>query len=217
ESESYEAGEAVVQHILNLLDGTLVHYDNEPWIDTVAKFRNFRERELARNPRYVSLLDEALVIVRDILDKYSKFGAHVPIQGFHIMCEDQFPEATQFIIDVAKRYNIVVTEYPGPLKTGLSLLKSQEPNVVAVLMGSRASDPRGRYMRSAVEWTDEDWPRVLRVCPILSWSYRDVWSMLRGLCIPYCALYDMGYTSLGSRSTTTKNPLLKCVEKDGSV
>ncbi|KAK6732562.1 hypothetical protein RB195_016746 [Necator americanus] len=244
ESESYEAGEAVVQHILNLLDGTLVHYDNEPWIDTVAKFRNFRERELARNPRYVSLLDEALVIVRDILNKYSleqvtlsfnggkdctvllhllriavdeKFGAHVPIQGFHIMCEDQFPEATQFIIDVAKRYNIVVTEYPGPLKTGLSLLKSQEPNVVAVLMGSRASDPRGRYMRSAVEWTDEDWPRVLRVCPILSWSYRDVWSMLRGLCIPYCALYDMGYTSLGSRSTTTKNPLLKCVEKDGSV
>ncbi|KIH43795.1 hypothetical protein ANCDUO_26193, partial [Ancylostoma duodenale] len=39
-------------------------------------------------------------------------------------------------------YNIVVTEYPGPLKTGLGLLKDEQPNIVAVFMGSRATDPR---------------------------------------------------------------------------
>ncbi|EYB85990.1 hypothetical protein Y032_0287g1452 [Ancylostoma ceylanicum] len=244
ESESNESGQAVVQDILKLLEGTIVHYDSEPWVDTVTKFYSFRERELAKNPAFVAKLDEALDIVRKIVEEYpleqimlsfnggkdctvllhmlrlvidEKYGADIPMQGFHILCEDQFPEATQFIIDVAKRYNIVVTEYPGPLKTGLALLKDEQPNIVAVLMGSRASDPRGKYMKSAVQWTDEDWPRVLRVCPILSWSYKDVWAALRGLCIPYCSLYDMGYTSLGGRSTTVRNPLLKCVGKDGTV
>ncbi|KAK6017394.1 phosphoadenosine phosphosulfate reductase family protein, partial [Ostertagia ostertagi] len=145
-----------------------------------------------------------------------KYGPDVQIQGFHIMVEDQFPEATQFIIDAARNYNIVVTEYPGPLKSGLEALKKEQPNVVAVLMGSRGTDPHGKYMKSPVEWTDPDWPKVLRVCPILAWSYRDVWMTLRELCIPYCPLYDMGYTSLGGRSTTVKNPLLKITGKDGS-
>ncbi|VDM67750.1 unnamed protein product, partial [Strongylus vulgaris] len=196
---------------------TIVHYDSEPWIDTVAKFHDFRERELSSKPSFVAALDEALELLRKVLDEYPKYGADVPIQGFHILCEDQFPEATQFIIDVAKRYNIVVTEYPGPLKTGLAQLKDEQPYVIAVLMGSRASDPCGKYMKSNLQWTDDDWPRVLRVCPILSWSYRDVWAALRGLCIPYCSLYDMGYTSLGGRSTTIRNPLLRSVGKDGTV
>ncbi|CAJ0608271.1 unnamed protein product [Cylicocyclus nassatus] len=200
ESESNEAGDAVVEGISKLLDGTIVHYDSEPWHDTVTKFHDFRERERHGNPDYVTALDEALEVLRKALEQYpleqitlsfnggkdctvllhllrvavdEKYGSDVPIQGFHIMVEDQFPEATQFIIDVAKRYNIVVTEYPGPLKTGLAQLKNEQPEVVAVLMGSRASDPCGKYMKSVVQWTDDDWPRVLRICPILSWSYRD--------------------------------------------
>ncbi|PIO63165.1 phosphoadenosine phosphosulfate reductase family protein [Teladorsagia circumcincta] len=86
-----------------------------------------------------------LHLFRLAVDK--KFGPNVEIQGFHIMVEDQFPEATQFIIDAARNYNIVVTEYPGPLKSGLEALKKEQPNVVAVLMGSRGTDPHGKYMK----------------------------------------------------------------------
>ncbi|VDL73992.1 unnamed protein product [Nippostrongylus brasiliensis] len=243
ESESSESGQEVANAVLDLLEDTVVHYDEQSWLDTVEKFSRFRQRQGLRDPKFVALLQESMEVVNQILEKYTldqitlsfnggkdctvllhllrlavdeKYGPDVEIQGFHIMCEDQFPEATQFIIDIAKRYNVVVKEYPGPLKTGLELLKNEQPSVIAVFMGSRASDPRGKYMRSPIEWTDADWPKVLRVCPILSWSYSDVWTTLRGLCIPYCPLYDMGYTSLGGRSNTVKNPLLKYVGKDGT-
>ncbi|PIO60546.1 hypothetical protein TELCIR_17956 [Teladorsagia circumcincta] len=129
ESESSESGQAVTDAIYGILEDAVVHYDEEPWVDTVVKFNRFRERELPKNPEYVTRLNDALVVIDDLLEQYPKFGPNVEIQGFHIMVEDQFPEATQFIIDAARK--------------------------------------------SPVEWTDPDWPRVLRVCPILPWSYRD--------------------------------------------
>ena len=48
----------------------------------------------------------------------------------------------------------------------------------------------------------------MRAHPILSWDYQQVWQFLVGFGLPYCKLYDMGYTSIGSRFDTEKNALL---------
>ena len=63
--------------------------------------------------------------------------------------------------------------------------------------------------------TDGDWPRVMRVHPVLDWSYGQVWAFVRGLCLPYPSLYDRGYTSLGNPDNTRPNPALSYTTEAG--
>lgn len=57
--------------------------------------------------------------------------------------------------------------------------------------------------------TDSNWPQVMRVNPILEWDYSNVWEFLRTLQIPYCSLYDRGYTSIGNSKNTVFNSALR--------
>ena len=81
-------------------------------------------------------------------------------------------------------------------------------NVKSMIVGIRHSDPYGNTLKYE-QMTDHNWPKFLRIHPILHWNYVDIWDFLIGCNVEYCEMYDEGYTSLGGINTTVPNPLLK--------
>ena len=77
-------------------------------------------------------------------------------------------------------------------------------------MGSRRTDP---YCSELQEVSASDvqkgYPQFDRINPIIDWTYTQVWSFLRAYSLPYCKLYEQGYTYLGNKSNTLKNPCLQ--------
>ncbi|KAJ2993776.1 hypothetical protein HDV02_002083 [Globomyces sp. JEL0801] len=87
----------------------------------------------------------------------------------------------------------------GSMKDGLKVYLNSNPKVKAIIIGTRKGDPFSEKMITQ-QPTDGDWPYVIRIHPILDWTYKDVWMAIRELNIPYCTLYDIG--------NTLPNPLL---------
>ncbi|KZT22951.1 adenine nucleotide alpha hydrolases-like protein [Neolentinus lepideus HHB14362 ss-1] len=94
------------------------------------------------------------------------------------------------------------------MRRALEQYKVKFPNVEAILVGTRKGDPHGATLQFR-NTCDPGWPQFERIHPIINWSYSDVWVFLRTLDVPYCALYDEGYTSIGSTYNTFPNPALK--------
>jgi FAD synthetase len=76
----------------------------------------------------------------------------------------------------------------------------------AIILGTRRGDPNARDQDFFCP-SSEGWPAFMRINPILDWTYSDVWTFLRSCALPYCDLYNQGYTSLGSRHNTIRNRL----------
>lgn len=136
------------------------------------------------------------------------------LKSLHITIPDTFGQLVEFVNESYRRYNLDAIEIEGPdFKTALQGLKNSHPKMDAILMGTRRSDIS--YQLGHFERTDEDWPQFMRVNPILDWSYRHVWDYLVKLQVPYCKLYDHGYTSIGSTKNTQLNPRLKRLDQNG--
>lgn len=129
------------------------------------------------------------------------------IPTVYVSIKDPFAEVDDFVSRTAAEYGLEVEHIKKPMKEAFEDYLSAHASVEAVLVGTRRNDPHGQNLKH-FDPTDQGWPAFMRVHPIIDWSYAQVWDFLRALEVPYCVLYDRGYTSLGGTSDTLPNPSL---------
>ena len=131
--------------------------------------------------------------------------------------KDEFPEVLDLLQETVKEFELDMVAFSQDdfsFVSGLQVLVDQNQSCLAFVLGTRSSDPnakdQGQFSPSS------DWmPPFMRVNPVLDWSYGHVWHFLRKFGLPYCSLYDEGYTSLGSVPDTFPCPALAKPNGDG--
>lgn len=141
-------------------------------------------------------------------DEAAGAGAPSRVRVIFFELDDEFPEVDRFVRDAVERHDLELVSYANVgFATGLERC-IDERGSAAFVLGTRGSDPNAVGQHEFAP--SSDWmPPFMRVNPILSWDYADVWAFLRVYELPYCGLYDDGYTSLGKQSNTQRNPALR--------
>ncbi|UKZ73197.1 hypothetical protein TrVFT333_000838 [Trichoderma virens FT-333] len=155
-----------------------------------------------------------------ILTPKSALGAAVPngptklapfpekLHAVYIVSADPFAEVDEFVESSSADYHLDIARFMLPMKKGLEVFKAENPSIRAIFVGTRRTDPHGEKLKH-FDPTDAGWPDFMRIHPVIDWHYTEIWAFTRHLDVPYCPLYDQGYTSLGGRGDTLPNPRLK--------
>jgi len=140
-------------------------------------------------------------------------GQSPRLKAFYIAETDPFQEVETFIGQMETMYRLDMRKLCGPMKQALAEVfgGNEEGRPKACFLGTRKGDPSA-YKQGLFSPTDGDWPKMMRVNPILNWDYHMIWRFIRGLSLPYPSLYDRGYTSLGNTNNTEPNPHLKVTD-----
>ncbi|KAI9723929.1 MAG: hypothetical protein M1812_000647 [Candelaria pacifica] len=134
--------------------------------------------------------------------------APAKIQSVYIVSRFPFMEIDTFVNESSEAYALDLNRYTKPMKISFGEYLEEKPNVKAIFVGTRRTDPHGANL-TFFDPTDHGWPDFMRIHPVIDWHYAEIWTFIRHLQIPYCPLYDLGYTSLGGTLDTHPNPALR--------
>jgi FAD synthetase len=163
-----------------------------------------------------------------LLCALARLGRPLPhaLETVYIVSPHPFAEVDAFVDESVAAYRLDLSRYAMPMKEAFKVYLEEHKNVRAILVGTRRTDPHGQSLTHFDE-TDQGWPAFMRVHPVIDWHYAEIWAVsfnwlrlmwmgetdarqfIRYFEIPYCSLYDRGYTSLGGTTDTHPNPALK--------
>eukprot|EP00613_Pedinella_sp_CCMP2098_P067981 CAMPEP_0171990390 /NCGR_PEP_ID=MMETSP0993-20121228/276899_1 /TAXON_ID=483369 /ORGANISM="non described non described, Strain CCMP2098" /LENGTH=727 /DNA_ID=CAMNT_0012643399 /DNA_START=41 /DNA_END=2224 /DNA_ORIENTATION=- len=143
-------------------------------------------------------------------------GRHFKPRAVYFADPKEFPEVEALVRETVAAYDLNLFEYDCGFVQGLTqcIAGHAAGSVLGFVLGTRAGDPNAGGQQSFAP--SSDWMPVsfMRVNPVLDWNYGQVWTFLRVFELPYCSLYDSGFTSLGKVHDTVPNPALR--QSDGS-
>ncbi|KAG9393136.1 Phosphoadenosine phosphosulfate reductase family [Carpediemonas membranifera] len=147
-----------------------------------------------------------LHLLRAALFEQSGSLSDHPFDVYLFDVEEEFKEVTDFVHQTVSEYNLNLVESKAPHMIR-ALQEIVDTGINAMMLGVRGADPTGNIPVFAEPTLG--WPKLTRVAPIIHWEYVDVWEFLLRFNLPYCSLYDHGFTSLGAPSRTKPNPALR--------
>eukprot|EP01004_Peranema_trichophorum_P003119 NODE_2126_length_1680_cov_41.328838_g1817_i0.p1 GENE.NODE_2126_length_1680_cov_41.328838_g1817_i0~~NODE_2126_length_1680_cov_41.328838_g1817_i0.p1 ORF type:complete len:466 (+),score=80.81 NODE_2126_length_1680_cov_41.328838_g1817_i0:106-1503(+) len=149
---------------------------------------------------------DSIVMVSLLMDVVGLEGIR-KMHTFTFADTNPFPEMEIFTKEFTNRLGIQLNIMNCPnYKEGLEMVTKK--GVKAVFMGTRWEDPHGKQLKHFTP-TTPGWPQMMRVNPILKWSYASVWNYIAARQLQYPSLYSFGYTSIGTVDNTSPNPFLR--------
>lgn len=203
---------------------SIINYDSDSSNNSVKKFTAFVSAD-KEGPLY----EATLTSLKEICSQPSKavicfdgsveatvllhlthvnrlLGSNDKLQALYLKQEKPFEDVDEFIKETVTRYNIELHTLEGSAKEAIEEFASIRPEIGTLLLGLKGDKTKGGFWHSLARSERVSNIRVRLV--LTKWTYENVWNFVRSLNLPYCKLYDRGYTSLGNRSETQPNPNL---------
>ncbi|KAG5668609.1 hypothetical protein PVAND_016545 [Polypedilum vanderplanki] len=155
-------------------------------------------------------------VLLDLIKNFLK-NSISDLKIFYFRQTNPFPEIDDFVSGCERHYGvkIITLEANCSMKQILEAIVENDDDLAACFMGCRKNDPtyKKREKVDPFEPTDKGWPQLMRINPLLDWTCKDIWQYLLQNKVPYCSLYNIGYTSIGNMKNTIQNPHL--INDDG--
>lgn len=137
------------------------------------------------------------------------------ITVFHLRETHSFPELDSFIEQFKQEFILPESGFSFESFEYVDMMKGLRGTTWdCIILGVRMSDYDDRIeeQKSIKIFcpTTGNWPKMMRIHPILFWNYYNIWDYIHAADLPYCTLYKQGYTSIGKTINTFPNPYLKC-------